>query len=49
MDCALQSAGVSEKWDGVSDSSQKTVKEAGVWGCLQAAVLSAKIAQWVLI
>lgn len=50
VDCALQSSGVVQKWDGVSfggGSMPKTVKHAGVWGCLQAAVIAAKIAQWV--
>ncbi|XP_056140205.1 cilia- and flagella-associated protein 54 [Lampris incognitus] len=51
LDCALLSSGVFEKWDGVSwgsASPQQTLKLAGIWGCLQAAVLTAKIAQYVL-
>ncbi|KAM3869188.1 cilia- and flagella-associated protein 54 [Diretmus argenteus] len=51
VDCALLSSGVLEKWDGVSwggDSPQHTLKHAGIWGCLQAAVLTAKIAQYIL-
>ncbi|XP_024122060.1 cilia- and flagella-associated protein 54 isoform X2 [Oryzias melastigma] len=51
VDCALQSSGVVQKWDGVSfggGSMPKTVKHAGVWGCLQAAVIAAKIAQFIL-
>ncbi|XP_078786741.1 cilia- and flagella-associated protein 54 isoform X3 [Oryzias latipes] len=50
VDCSLQRSGVLQKWDGVSfggDSMQKTVKQAGVWGCLQAAVTTAKIAQFI--
>ncbi|XP_041865069.1 cilia- and flagella-associated protein 54-like isoform X4 [Melanotaenia boesemani] len=51
VDCAIQSSGVVEKWDGLTfgcGSSQETVKQAGIWGCLQAAVLTAKIAQFIL-
>ncbi|KAM4545334.1 cilia- and flagella-associated protein 54-like isoform 3-T3 [Odontesthes bonariensis] len=49
VDCAFQSSGVVEKWDSASFGSvQETVKQAGVWGCLQAAVLTAKIAQFIL-
>ncbi|XP_072231582.1 cilia- and flagella-associated protein 54 [Leuresthes tenuis] len=51
VDCAFQSPGVLEKWDGVSfvcGSVQETVNQAGVWGCLQAAVLTAKTAQFIL-
>ncbi|KAM9348845.1 cilia- and flagella-associated protein 54 [Symphorus nematophorus] len=51
VDCALQSSGVVEKWDGVSfggGSLQQTLKQAGIWGCLQAAGLTAKIAQYIL-
>ncbi|KAM6983519.1 cilia- and flagella-associated protein 54 [Tautogolabrus adspersus] len=51
IDCALQSSGTVEKWDGVSfggGSLQQTLKQAGIWGCLQAAVLAAKIAQYIL-
>lgn len=48
MDCALQSPGTIEKWDGVSIggfSMEKMLKQAGIWGCLHAAGLTAKIAQ----
>nr|XP_021330926.1 cilia- and flagella-associated protein 54 isoform X1 [Danio rerio] len=51
LDCALQSYGVLESWDGDtwgSSSSQETLRHAGIWGCLQGAVLSAKIAQHIL-
>ncbi|XP_034539939.1 cilia- and flagella-associated protein 54-like isoform X4 [Notolabrus celidotus] len=51
VDCALQTSGAIEKWNGVSfgdGSPQQTLKQAGVWGCLQAAVLAAKIAQYIL-
>ncbi|XP_073335740.1 cilia- and flagella-associated protein 54 [Pagrus major] len=50
VDCALQSSGTVEKWDAVSfgvGSLQQTLKHAGIWGCLQAAALTAKIAQYV--
>lgn len=52
VDCALQFSGTVEKWDGVSyggGSLLQTLKQAGLWGCLQAAVLTAKIAQYVLV
>ncbi|XP_073695305.1 cilia- and flagella-associated protein 54 [Garra rufa] len=51
LDCALQSSGVLESWDGDSwgsSSSQETLRHAGIWGCLQGALLSAKIAQHIL-
>ncbi|KAM3601812.1 uncharacterized protein V6R79_019265 [Siganus canaliculatus] len=51
IDCALQSSGTIEKWNGITfggDSLQQTLKQAGIWGCLQAAGLSAKIAQYIL-
>ncbi|XP_067350709.1 cilia- and flagella-associated protein 54-like isoform X2 [Channa argus] len=51
VDCALQSSGTIEKWDGMSfggGSLQQTLKQAGIWGCLQAAGLTAKIAQYIL-
>ncbi|XP_070700150.1 cilia- and flagella-associated protein 54 [Pempheris klunzingeri] len=51
VDCALQRPGTVEKWDGVSfgdGSLQQTLKQAGIWGCLQAAGLTAKIAQYIL-
>ncbi|XP_074528634.1 cilia- and flagella-associated protein 54 [Halichoeres trimaculatus] len=50
VDCALQTSGVIEKWNGLSfgsGSQQQTLKQAGIWGCLQAAVLAAKIAQYI--
>ncbi|XP_030294030.1 cilia- and flagella-associated protein 54 isoform X2 [Sparus aurata] len=50
VDCALQSSSTVENWDGVSfgdGSLQQTLKQAGIWGCLQAAVLTSKIAQYV--
>ncbi|XP_034034310.1 cilia- and flagella-associated protein 54-like [Thalassophryne amazonica] len=52
VDCALKSSNVLEKWDGVSfgsDSFHQTVKICGIWGCLQAAGITAKIAQYILI
>ncbi|XP_059208284.1 cilia- and flagella-associated protein 54-like isoform X3 [Centropristis striata] len=52
VDCALQSSGAIEKWDGVSfegGSLQQTLKQTGIWGCLQAAELTAKIAQYILL
>ncbi|XP_068572705.1 cilia- and flagella-associated protein 54 [Cebidichthys violaceus] len=51
VDCALQSSGAIKKWDGVSfggGSLQQTLKEVGIWGCLQAAGLTAKIARYIL-
>ncbi|XP_048011696.1 cilia- and flagella-associated protein 54 isoform X3 [Megalobrama amblycephala] len=51
LDCVLQSSGVLESWDGDSwgcSSSQETLRHAGIWGCLQGALLSAKIAQHIL-
>ncbi|XP_029924999.1 cilia- and flagella-associated protein 54 [Myripristis murdjan] len=51
IDCALLSTDVLEKWDGVSwggGSLQHSLKLTGIWGCLQAAVLAAKIAQYTL-
>ncbi|KAM8897416.1 cilia- and flagella-associated protein 54 isoform 3-T3 [Spinachia spinachia] len=51
VDCALQSSGAVKKWDGVSfraGSMQHTLKEVGLWGCLQAAGLTAKIARYIL-
>ncbi|KAK2892722.1 hypothetical protein Q8A67_012710 [Cirrhinus molitorella] len=51
LDCVLQSSGVQESWDGDSwgsSSSQETLRHAGIWGCLQGALLSAKIAQHIL-
>ncbi|XP_050964277.1 cilia- and flagella-associated protein 54-like [Labeo rohita] len=51
LDCALQSSGVLESWDGDSwgsSSFQEILRHAGIWGCLQGALLSAKIAQHIL-
>ncbi|XP_068456804.1 cilia- and flagella-associated protein 54 isoform X1 [Clinocottus analis] len=51
VDCALHSVGAVKKWDGMSfggDSMKKTLKEVGIWGCLQAAGLTAKIARYIL-
>ncbi|KAL7389232.1 hypothetical protein ABVT39_000211 [Epinephelus coioides] len=51
VDCALQCSGAIEKWDGLSfwgGSLQQTLQQAGMWGCLQAAGLTAKIAQYIL-
>ncbi|XP_030602315.1 cilia- and flagella-associated protein 54 isoform X2 [Archocentrus centrarchus] len=51
VDCALQSSGALEKWDGLSfggGSVQQTLRQTGIWGCLQAAVVTAKIAQYSL-
>ncbi|KAG7217286.1 hypothetical protein INR49_027830 [Caranx melampygus] len=51
VDCALHSPGSAEKWDGISFGSvslQDALKQSGVWGCLQAAGLTAKIAQHIL-
>nr|XP_055046418.1 cilia- and flagella-associated protein 54-like isoform X2 [Misgurnus anguillicaudatus] len=51
LDCALQTSGVLESWDGdswSSSTSQETLRHAGIWGCLQGALLSAKIAQHIL-
>ncbi|XP_054611224.1 cilia- and flagella-associated protein 54-like [Dunckerocampus dactyliophorus] len=51
VDAALQSSGVIDKWDGATfggGTLQQTLKHAGIWGCLQAAVLAAKIAQYIL-
>ncbi|XP_035258138.1 cilia- and flagella-associated protein 54 isoform X1 [Anguilla anguilla] len=51
LDCALQCTGVLGSWDGASWGSappREALRQAGVWGCLQGAVLSAKIAQFVL-
>ncbi|PWA23023.1 hypothetical protein CCH79_00001892 [Gambusia affinis] len=49
VDCIFQSSGVIQQWDDVnfeSSFSQDIVKKAGIWGCLQGAVLAAKIAQF---
>ncbi|KAK9536651.1 hypothetical protein VZT92_006417 [Zoarces viviparus] len=51
VECALQSSGAIKKWDGVSfggGSLQHTLKEVGIWGCLQAAGLTAKIARYII-
>ncbi|CAL8304959.1 unnamed protein product, partial [Gadus morhua 'NCC'] len=54
VDCALHSVGVLDTWDGACwaggpRSQQETQRLAGVWGCLQAAVITAKTAQYVLV
>ncbi|KAF7693959.1 hypothetical protein HF521_007712 [Silurus meridionalis] len=46
LDHALQTTNVLESWDG--DSSSQPLRHAGIWGCLQGALLSAKIAQYIL-
>ncbi|XP_019903314.2 cilia- and flagella-associated protein 54 isoform X2 [Esox lucius] len=51
VDCALQSSGILDSWDGVlwaTDSPQhrNILQQAGVWGCLQGAIMTAKIAQF---
>ncbi|KAJ8245687.1 hypothetical protein GJAV_G00273400 [Gymnothorax javanicus] len=51
LDCALQCSGVLASWDGVSWGGTppgEVVRQVGVWGCLQGAVLTAKIAQFSL-
>ncbi|XP_072554805.1 cilia- and flagella-associated protein 54 isoform X3 [Paramormyrops kingsleyae] len=51
LDGALQSSGVLGSWDGVSWSGvspQDVLRQAGVWGCLQGAILSAKISQYLM-
>ncbi|XP_077402899.1 cilia- and flagella-associated protein 54 isoform X1 [Vanacampus margaritifer] len=51
VDAALHSSGVIDKWDWVSfggGTPQHTLRQAGLWGCLQAAVITAKIAQYIL-
>ncbi|XP_061904625.1 cilia- and flagella-associated protein 54-like isoform X2 [Entelurus aequoreus] len=51
VDAALQSSEVIDRWDGATfggGTLQQTLKQAGIWGCLQAAVLAAKIAQYIL-
>ncbi|XP_076025253.1 cilia- and flagella-associated protein 54 [Genypterus blacodes] len=51
VDCALQSSGVLSRWDGETfggGSMKQTLKLAGMWGCLQAAGLAAKLAQYIL-
>ncbi|XP_032432607.1 cilia- and flagella-associated protein 54 [Xiphophorus hellerii] len=50
LDCIFQSSGGIQQWDDVnfeSSFSQNIVKKAGIWGCLQGAVLAAKIAQFI--
>ncbi|KAM4547577.1 cilia- and flagella-associated protein 54 [Fundulus diaphanus] len=50
VDRAFRSSRVIQEWDGGacgSGSSQDAVKQAGIWGCLQGAVLTAKIARFV--
>ncbi|XP_061558417.1 cilia- and flagella-associated protein 54-like [Phycodurus eques] len=51
VDAALHSTAVIDKWDWVSfggGTLQQTLRQAGIWGCLQAAVITAKIAQYIL-
>ncbi|XP_063073867.1 cilia- and flagella-associated protein 54 [Engraulis encrasicolus] len=51
LDCALGGVRVLEVWDGLSWeglSCQQLLRHAGIWGCLQGAVVTAKIAQYVL-
>ncbi|KPP66935.1 hypothetical protein Z043_114519, partial [Scleropages formosus] len=51
LDSALQCSGVLESWDGVSWAGcapQEVLYHAGIWGCLQGAMISAKIAQYLL-
>ncbi|XP_053506290.1 cilia- and flagella-associated protein 54 isoform X2 [Ictalurus furcatus] len=51
LDCSLQTTNVLESWDGDSwghNSSEQPLRHAGIWGCLQGALLSAKIAQYIL-
>ncbi|XP_069048817.1 cilia- and flagella-associated protein 54 isoform X2 [Lepisosteus oculatus] len=54
LDSALCQPGVLGSWDkssvcvGSSDLPQHFLRQAGIWGCLQGAVLSAKIAQYIL-
>ncbi|RXM35058.1 Cilia- and flagella-associated protein 54 [Acipenser ruthenus] len=51
LDSALTQPGVLTSWkesaDG-SDHSESFLRRAGIWGCLQGAVLTAKIAQYIL-
>ncbi|GAA6097241.1 cilia- and flagella-associated protein 54 isoform X3 [Tachysurus ichikawai] len=50
LDCSLQTTNVLESWDGDSwshNSTQQPLRHAGIWGCLQGALLSAKIAQYI--
>ncbi|TRY62256.1 hypothetical protein DNTS_014519, partial [Danionella cerebrum] len=47
LDRALGSSGVLETLDG-GRFAQDTLRHAGIWGCLQGALLSAKIAQHIL-
>ncbi|KAL0993745.1 hypothetical protein UPYG_G00113070 [Umbra pygmaea] len=53
VDCALQGSGVLDSWDGVSWATgspqhRNNLQKAGIWGCLQGAILAAKIAQYAL-
>ncbi|XP_077447691.1 cilia- and flagella-associated protein 54 isoform X2 [Stigmatopora argus] len=51
VDVALHSSAVIDKWDWVSfggGTLQQTLKQAGIWGCMQAAVITAKIAEYIL-
>ncbi|XP_047660100.1 cilia- and flagella-associated protein 54 isoform X2 [Tachysurus fulvidraco] len=50
LDCSMQTTNVLESWDGDSwshNSTQQPLRHAGIWGCLQGALLSAKIAQYI--
>ncbi|KAM9468321.1 cilia- and flagella-associated protein 54-like [Clarias gariepinus] len=51
LDRSLQTTNVLESWDGDSwgdNVTQQPLRHAGIWGCLQGALLSAKIAQYIL-
>ncbi|XP_028811328.1 cilia- and flagella-associated protein 54 isoform X2 [Denticeps clupeoides] len=49
LGCALQISEMSDPWDSLScRSPEEILKHAGIWGCLQAAVLMTKIAQYIL-
>ncbi|KAF5908404.1 cilia- and flagella-associated protein 54 [Clarias magur] len=51
LDRSLQTTHALESWDGYSwgdDVSQQPLRHAGIWGCLQGALLAAKIAQYIL-
>ncbi|XP_072301761.1 cilia- and flagella-associated protein 54 [Eucyclogobius newberryi] len=51
VNTALKSPDALQKWDGVTFggcSLQHRLKLSGIWGCLQAALLTAKIAQYII-
>ncbi|MGH0141629.1 UNVERIFIED_CONTAM: hypothetical protein FKN15_059758 [Acipenser sinensis] len=51
LDSALTQPGVLTSWKESADSSDHSesfLRRAGIWGCLQGAVLTAKIAQYIL-